>query len=157
MTSPPDLASFQWDCEVFVWDMKVIGHHYSGMSIIIVFICVACPAYSLHLRFGPIIILGSWVHLVLCSHTTERNLLLYGEVLLQHEVVRNSAGYYSAMARSLAIFSSSFKDLVLGLSRFVLHFHRHERFLLFVWEALLFQHVRQNFIQHSKPLAFKPT
>ena len=33
------------------------------------------------------------------------------------------------------------KDLVLGLSRFVLHFHRHERFLLLYGTALLFHEV----------------
>ena len=56
---------------------------------------------------------------VLQSHTTERNLLLYGEVVLQMEVVRISAGYYGTQARSLAIFldfSESFKANVLDFS-----------------------------------------
>ena len=43
---------------------------------------------SLHLRFTAHHYPWVLCWLVLCSHTTERNLLLYGKVILQHEVVR---------------------------------------------------------------------
>jgi len=75
VTSPPDLASFQWDCVVFVWDYSAIQWHVQHIHVHSRFMS---SIQSLDFHF-----LGSWIErYVLRSHTDERFLLLYGKALL---------------------------------------------------------------------------
>ena len=80
-----------------LWDMKVIGHHYSGMSIIFRSFQWHVQHYHGYLRFLPIIILGLIEFSVADSHTTERFLLLYGKVisfvLVRFEIQGLSVGF----------------------------------------------------------------
>ena len=132
--------AYSWVNEVFVWDL-------CGMSIIIVFICVACPAYSrafeVHVHHYPWVDVLMDLEYVLRSHTDERFLLLYGTAFsFQH------VGFE---------IHTTHKPLASSLSRLVLCPHRHERFLLLYGEAFLCQHVRFEIHSICKPLAFKPT
>ena len=74
-------------CPSFVWHV----HH-------IPFISVACPAYSPWLSLGL-------SRLVLCPHTTERFLLLYGKVIsFQHVWERETpTSFYPQLIRFLQI------------------------------------------------------
>ena len=127
-----------------------------------------CPAYSVGLWGScPSLSLG-WLNLVLQSHTTERFLLLYGEVILCCVPIDMNVFYFLygqhfcfsmsdlkwtySLTHSLEIPTiSTWFSLAFG--PFVLQSHRHERFLLFVWGAVLFQHVRNEIHTIGKPLA----